>query len=96
MILRELNFPNYKNEKKLQEQNFTNSNFEIFSIQRVWQKFVKLRYLILPKIYSLKVYLWKKVLKNKLLQKQAIIPKRRSVKNESSDANFSKDQANKN
>ena len=37
-----------------------------------------------------------KALKNKLLQKQAIIPIRRSVENESSDVNFSKDQANKN
>ena len=33
---------------------------------------------------------------NKLLQKQAIIPIRRSVENESSDINFSKDQENKN
>ena len=32
---------------------------------------------------------------NKLLQKQAINPKRRSVENESSDVNFWKGQANK-
>ena len=33
---------------------------------------------------------------NKLLQKQAINPKRRSVENESSEVNFWKGQANKN
>ena len=63
MISRELNFPNYKNEKNSREQNFTNNNFEILSNPRAWQKFAKSRYLILPKIYSLKVYLWKKIIK---------------------------------
>ena len=33
---------------------------------------------------------------NKLLQKQAIIPKRQSLENESSYVHFSKGQANKN
>ena len=59
MISQELNFPNYKIKKQLREQNFMNSNFEFFSIPRVWQKFPKWRYLFLAKLYSLKVYLWK-------------------------------------
>ena len=64
MISRELKFPDYKTEKKKsRQQNFTDSNFEIFSIPRVWQKFAKSRYSILPKIYSRKVYLWKKLWK---------------------------------
>ena len=98
MILRELKFPYYKTEKKkVATTEFYGQQFRNFQHSASLAKIREIAIFNSPKnLFPQGISMEKALKNNKLLQKQAIIPIRRSVENESSDVNFSKDQANKN
>ena len=97
MISRELKFPDYKTEKKVATTEFYRQQFRNFQHSASVAKIREIAIFNSPKnLFPQGISMEKALKNNKLLQKQAIIPRRRSVGNESSDVNFSKDQANKN
>ena len=97
MISRELKFPDYKTEKKVATTEFYRQQFRNFQHSASVAKVREIAIFNSPKnLFPQGISMEKALKNNKLLQKQAIIPIRRSVENESSDVNFSKDQANKN
>ena len=97
MISRELKFPDYKTEKKVATTEFYAQQLRNFQHSASVAKSCEIAVFNSPKnLFPQGISMEKALKNNKLLQKQAIIPIRRSVENESSDVNFSKDQANKN